>query len=103
MRRTEFFAQYNPATLDYEVYMAVRGGDGPTAFAAPVTMSTESKPQPMLSMQREQAQALMDALWAARFRPTEEGTAGQLDATRAHLADMKAIAVGALAKIGVKA
>jgi hypothetical protein len=46
----------------------------------------------LLVMLPEQAQQLMDTLWAAGFRPADgHGTAGQLGATQAHLGDMRAL------------
>lgn len=50
------------------------------------------------------AQQLIDELWNCGLRPSEgTGSAGSLAATERHLQDMKAIAIGALEKIGVKA
>jgi len=41
-------------------------------------------------------QALMDELYRLGARPTEHGTAGELEATRAHLQDMRVLVAQAL-------
>ena len=49
--------------------------------------------QPLLTLEHEDAQALMDELWHAGVRPSDgTGSTGQLAATESHLADMRAIA-----------
>jgi hypothetical protein len=46
-----------------------------------------------LILRDEDAQALANSLWNAGFRPEgSRASAGQLDATQAHLADMRAMA-----------
>ena len=48
--------------------------------------------EPFCTVEREQAQTLMDDLWLAGLRPSEgSGSAGSLKATQNHLADLKAI------------
>lgn len=45
---------------------------------------------PLLNLQREEAQQLMDELWNAGVRPVgAAGSAGQLDAVKYHLEDMR--------------
>lgn len=45
---------------------------------------------PSLTMEREEAQALMDSLWQCGLRPSEgTGSAGALAATQRHLEDMR--------------
>lgn len=45
---------------------------------------------PLLSLEREEAQQLMDELWNAGVRPIgAAGSAGQLDAVKYHLEDMR--------------
>lgn len=58
--------------------------------AAPVNHSMVLEPP--------EAQSLMDALWCAGVRPTEEGSAGQLAAVQSHLTDMRQIAFDLLKK-----
>lgn len=46
--------------------------------------------EPTFRLRSEEAQALMDGLWAAGIRPTEgHGSTGQLGAIERHLADMR--------------
>jgi hypothetical protein len=46
--------------------------------------------EPCLSLMLEEAQLLMDNMWDAGVRPSQSvGTAGQLDATKYHLEDMR--------------
>lgn len=48
--------------------------------------------QPLLRLDPEGAQRLMDELFAAGIRPSEgSGSAGQLAAVKSHLADMRAL------------
>lgn len=47
---------------------------------------------PMMSIDIEDAQRLVDALWDAGLRPSEgTGSAGSLAKTEAHLSDMRAL------------
>lgn len=49
--------------------------------------------EPFLHIQHNEAQVLIDDLWSAGYRPTEgKGSAGALNATERHLADMQKIA-----------
>ena len=46
--------------------------------------------EPLVNLQREEAQQLMDELWNAGIRPIgAAGSAGQLDAVKYHLEDMR--------------
>ena len=60
----------------------------------------DSKPgayhSPSVILDDDQIQVLMDQLWAAGIRPTQEGTAGQLAATAYHLKDMRTLAFEAI-------
>jgi len=52
---------------------------------------------PTFSLQRDEAQELMDMLWNCGLRPTQgKQSTGQLDAVERHLADMRAIAFNRL-------
>ena len=52
----------------------------------------EEYPNPLLILEEDQAQQLMDALWAGGLRPTEgHGSAGQIGAVERHLEDMRKI------------
>ena len=52
--------------------------------------------QPTFSLRRDQVQALMDELYRIGVRPTEQGTAGELEATKSHLKDMRNLVASAL-------
>ncbi|MCK5020057.1 MAG: hypothetical protein KAS32_23590 [Candidatus Peribacteraceae bacterium] len=72
------------------VDLLIRSG---TAVCTSITME-EVNPHiivdPSLTIGRNQAQTLIDDLWASGFRPTEgTGSAGSLKATENHLADMR--------------
>jgi hypothetical protein len=59
----------------------------------------DGQSEPTAAMRAEQAQELMDSLWDCGFRPTQgAGSAGQLDAVKYHLEDMRKIAFDQLAK-----
>lgn len=47
--------------------------------------------KPAFTLDRGQAQALMDELYRVGLRPSEAGTAGELEAAKAHLKDMRAL------------
>lgn len=47
--------------------------------------------EPTFTLRRDQVQALMDELYRVGVRPSEQGTAGELEATKAHLRDMRAL------------
>ena len=56
-----------------------------------------SRTPPVVYLESDEAQRLVDSLWEAGLRPAQgHGTAGQLDATRSHLDDMRAIVAGKL-------
>ncbi|HEV2746305.1 MAG TPA: hypothetical protein VGW34_03280 [Allosphingosinicella sp.] len=60
-------------------------------------VETREPERPSVSIDWEAARQLMDELWNAGIRPTEAvDNAGQLAATRGHLADMRAIAFAKL-------
>lgn len=53
--------------------------------------------EPFISIERHEAQQLMDDLWDCGLRPSEgTGSAGALSATQKHLDNMKTIAFHAL-------
>ena len=55
--------------------------------------------EPMMLIEIQQAQQLMDELWQCGLRPSEgTGSAGSLAATERHLKDMQTIAMGLLSK-----
>jgi hypothetical protein len=92
-----------------DILKRTRVGERPTHVAKPLefrALTDEDEgaynPESALSMSRDDAQALMDALWSCGLRPTEgEGSAGSLAATQQHLDDMRTVAFGALKKEGL--
>lgn len=75
---------------------------GTFAVALPITWQAvphgEAAPEePLLRLQRDDAQRLMDELWNVGLRPSEgSGSAGQLAAVQNHLEDMRTIAMSQL-------
>lgn len=81
-QRIEVFAmncdQYKPAT---------------TLISVPQEFQTGTPFPPVLSLDEDAAQQLMNSLWDAGVRPVgAKGSAGQLDAVQRHLEDMRALA-----------
>jgi len=57
--------------------------------------------EPFLRLEISEAQELMDSLWTAGLRPTEaRGSAGAMDATQKHLADLQRVAFTLLDRKG---
>lgn len=91
-----FNIERQPWNDGFALRIASKGERGELYGAMPVIM-TERQPgaviNPALHLSCDEAQALMDELWAAGLRPTEgSGSAGSLAATQQHLADMRKIA-----------
>ena len=65
------------------------------AIAEPLTMKDDEGiviVQPTFTLDKQEAQLLMDDLWMAGLRPTEgTGSAGSLAATQRHLEDMRTL------------
>jgi len=60
--------------------------------AVDVTHQFGFDPGPAFSLSQEDAQVLMDSLWECGLRPAQgAGSAGQLDAVKYHLEDMRNI------------
>jgi len=78
------------------LYMMGKGEDGTWShglIARPQWSQKAAEPRemaPLCRLEMEEAQALMDDLWAAGLRPSEgTGSAGALAATQKHLDDMR--------------
>ncbi len=87
--------------------MAIRDQQGRFHVAQAVTMRSiepnEYAPDVLVSLTRDEAQALMDELWNVGLRPSEgTGSAGAMAATQKHLDDMQGIAIGLLRQQGVE-
>ena len=82
------------------IYMRQRTVGNGACVAAPVTLVKAKEGdfiEPMLRIEIQAAQQLIDELWQCGLRPTEgTGSAGSLKATENHLADMKRIAFALL-------
>lgn len=80
----------------YEIRFAEIYSDEKLALALPVTVEMRDRnacvaASPMMVVEREALQSLMDELWNVGIRPADIGTAGHLAATQAHLADFRSI------------
>jgi len=87
--RLKLNAFYNPASDRVDLY--ARHG---RAYAINVTFSEElpigGEISPLFRLEYEEAQTLMDSLYEAGLRPRgAAGSAGQLDAVKYHLEDMR--------------
>lgn len=86
---------------EVRIYGSRDRADGSLEVLLPATARTLEADtvynEPCLSLRPESAQQLMDALWAAGFRPVDgHGSAGQIGATERHLADMRALVASQL-------
>ncbi|APW38461.1 hypothetical protein RD110_15670 [Rhodoferax koreense] len=103
-RKQEIHLQPGNFGRSVEVRVITRNADGDVDFEAlPLTFEKFEPNQewraPVLEMDRDAAQSLMDELWRMGYRP-ERGhvTASQIAATEKHLDDMRAI-VSKLVKV----
>jgi hypothetical protein len=82
------------------VYFGQRQPNGEFYAAKPpefVKLEMGAFADPMLKLEQEDAQLLMDELWQAGLRPSEgTGSAGALAATERHLKDMQTIVMHTL-------
>lgn len=95
--KTKWHCIYNPGRQGFDLFLLTQFGDGNSWFNAQDITLVERKdfgdyPNPLLTLDENQAQQLMDALWAGGLRPTEgHGSAGQIGAVERHLEDMRKI------------
>lgn len=91
-----------PWHFDYGIYYRELFHDGTVAFPAkPLEMhaysrsdlaATAFEPQPIMRVDKDALQQLMDELWRVGIRPSEgAGSAGAMLATQRHLEDMRAL------------
>jgi len=103
--KSKWYCGYNPSQRAYELFLTIKNNNI-EYFATDITLierTAVSYMEPILTLEEDQAQQLMDALWAGGLRPTEgHGSAGQLGATERHLADMRKLAFQALGIKGEK-
>lgn len=88
----EVRAEYSIFSRTFEIF--IHQGE---SYCCDLTMRTTDTAQPHAAtpvrLCDTEAQQLMDDLYRAGVRPSEgQGSAGQLSATQAHLADMRKIA-----------
>lgn len=93
----EFFVHKSMYKNGFEVG-AFLNTDGQRWIAAPVCMSVLTPEMegmvinPLFSLTKDAARNLMDELWNAGVRPSNEaGSVGELAAVQAHLKDMRAL------------
>lgn len=102
----EFYAQREHYDHVVSLRIAYTSGGG-RLFAEAIPFAPVKEGDfvdPALRLKPEEAQRLMDELWACGVRPTEgAGSAGAMAATERHLADMRKIAFGSLAQHGLVA
>lgn len=100
-----FNAQTPPFDTVVELRMIHRDENGNTSAAQAVQMAVRDHKSgpvaPFLRLELSETQELMDALWTAGLRPTEaRGSAGAMDATQKHLADLQRLAFTLLDRKG---
>lgn len=94
-----FFFESSPAygSLDsVALFVQARQGES-FGFAKPIEIEMRPRedcdnivPRPTAVLSREDVQGLVDELWRSGWRPRQtESAAGELDATKRHLADMR--------------
>jgi len=90
MDKIEIRVHKTPFRRGVELYVAV--GDKVVDGFSYSTLSKGYAHSPCAMIDNNAAQALVDDLWAAGYRPTEgSGSAGSLRATENHLSDMRKI------------
>jgi hypothetical protein len=93
MRQYKFGVQRELWSDNITIRIGYPSENGVFYCAKPITMEATdigALIEPCLSLRMEEAQLLMDNMWDAGVRPSQSvGTAGQLDATKYHLEDMR--------------
>ena len=91
---TRWFCQYRPQWQKYEIHLR-RKCDGVLRFGEItefVQVNEGDEVAPLIRLDQEEVQQLINALWDAGFRPAgAAGSAGQLSAVENHLTDMQKI------------
>jgi hypothetical protein len=93
MRQYKFGVQRDIWSDNITVRIGYKSENNIFYVAKPITMEAVEAGtfmEPCFSLMMEEAQLLMDNMWDAGVRPSQSvGTAGQLDATKYHLEDMR--------------
>ena len=89
----EIMARREDWNYGISIYMRQKTVGMGSTLAAPVQMVKReegTRVEPMMILEIQQAQQLMDELWQCGLRPTEgTGSAGSLAATERHLEDLR--------------
>ncbi|MCG3207302.1 MAG: hypothetical protein FOGNACKC_00902 [Anaerolineae bacterium] len=96
-RNLEIRAQRNIMLQAIELFVFIRR-EGKVWLGEPVTMAEVDlsiSGAPTLEITPEQAQVLMDELWNCGVRPSDVGSAGQLEAVKYHLEDLRRLVFNA--------
>lgn len=94
---TEIYAEKANYGRIVNVHMRLETSPGRFSYGKPVVFEVAEDEfadmgPPMLAMNPQQAQLLIDSLWQVGFRPTQgKQSEGQVAAIEKHLADMRAI------------
>lgn len=100
MGRKQWLAERSVAWRTINLYLRIDGSKKSQSWLAtgltftPLTPENQCfQPEPLMRLEQEEAQLLMDELWRAGIRPTEgQGSAGMMGAVQKHLEDMRALA-----------
>lgn len=95
--RNRIRADYSFSSDRVEIRYLYKSDSGAESIAEPITLAPYKYGEwtdPMITLTRDEARELMDSLWQAGVRPTEQGSPGQIAALERHLSDMRAIAFG---------
>lgn len=90
-----FYVENKPFYDGVEIHARLRTETGfaqaqPLMFREETAEEAAVVPVPCMTITRDSAQDLMDALWDVGIRPTDgTGSTGQLQATERHLEDMR--------------
>lgn len=100
MTKSQFVVQREPWSGKVGFGYFIRDGHGRSRVATEVAFTELAegvRGGPFLEVEAHEAQQLLDELWAAGIRPSQEfGSTGQIGAVQRHLEDMRAIAFAAL-------
>ena len=81
---------FGPNRFEYQIWIL---GDKGVSCAKPLTFEKTEEgammPEPTFKIGGDEVQWLMDEMWRSGIRPTEVGTAGQVDSIKYHLEDMR--------------
>jgi len=90
LNEIEFCIAHNePWDNKINIHIRSKNGIAEPLLFKPICLSTT---KPTMSLERKEAQDLMNRLWDAGIRPVQgKGSAGQLEATEKHLEDMRTL------------